>query len=300
MVDSSGAKDQSGRGDDRHDYLDTSGRSRLLPLLPFYKYCLCHAHPWFTRENPRQCSMAGGWLRRSTRAIHFQLWFPSIEVFVSPTTRISAVLVIAAALIWPVASSGRALAAGGGSGDAVTAQQLSFSDVYVAPGMFSHSSVRRGDPARLRAVTTAAAQRGIPTKIGIISHYPAPLHSPTEAAQALRNFMDYSGVVILVTPAGIGISSDELSNADIASIERRVAPECRVEAADCAIHAARLAMPRVLAIQSKANRNAAIFWVVSVGLFALVMLVLVLLTRRRRADAPPEGVAGVPSTPTGT
>lgn len=216
-----------------------------------------------------------------------------------PMTRISLVLALAAsAFLWLLTPSGAVRAAGGTN--SIEAQQLAANDVYVAPEMHSQPWVHSDDGARLRAATASASGRGVPVKVGVISHYPKVLRSPTDAAQALRNFLDFSGVLILVTPKGIGISSDELSNADIASIQRQVQPQCRIDAASCAIRAIQLAEPRVFAIQSKANRNAAIFWLVSVGLFGAVVLVLVLLTRRKRGDVLAQASTGVSSTPTGT
>lgn len=182
--------------------------------------------------------------------------------------------------------------------NADTVQQLSSNDVYIAPEMFTHPNVRSQDLARLRVATADASHRGVPIKIGIISHYPSVINSPTNAAEALRNTVDFSGVLILVTPRGIGISSDQLSSADSSSIERSVQSRCRTEAADCAIRAVHLAVPRVLHIQSEANRNAAVFWAVSVGLFGLVVLGLVLMSRRKRLQmlATP---TGSPTTPSG-
>jgi hypothetical protein len=221
-----------------------------------------------------------------------------IEVSVFPVTRSALVLALTIAAVVGLLSPRATLAAGGSSSDA--ALQLSANDVYVAPQMLSQPWVHKTDAARLRAATTNANRRGVPTKVGVIAHYPKALRSPTDAAQALRSFLDFSGVLILVTPQGIGISSDELSNADIASIQRRVRAQCRVDAASCAIEAIQLSQPRVFAIQSKANRNAAIFWVVSVALFGIVVLVLVLMTRRKRGDVLAQPPTGASSTPTGT
>lgn len=210
--------------------------------------------------------------------------------------RLVIALAAASILVWLIAAPPVAHA-GKRATNADAAQQLSQNDVYIAPEMFSHPYVHAGDGRRISQATTDAARRGVPTKVGILSHYPHTAHSPTAAAQSLRNFMDFSGVLILITPKGIGISSDQLSDADIAAIERAVQPSCQVEVADCAISAIHRAVPRVLAVQSEANRNAAVFWIVSVGVFGLVVLALVLLTRRQRIQAM--RAANVPPTPTG-
>lgn len=220
-----------------------------------------------------------------------------IEVNVFSVTRVPVLVMLLMSVCLgalPRATS----AAGGPNSD--TAFQLSAQDVYIAPAMQSRPFVHPGDAARIRAATQDASRRGVPTKVGVIGHYPKVLKNPTDASQALRNFMDFSGVLILVTPKGMGISSDEMSNADIAAIQRRVQPQCRTTAAGCAIRAIHLAVPRVLAIQSKANRNAAIFWLVSVGLFGLVVLVLVFTTRRKRASVMAGASPGASPTPTGT
>lgn len=186
-------------------------------------------------------------------------------------------------LVWLAAVPG-VTHAGKRATNADAAQQLSLNDVYIAPEMFSRPYVHKGDARRLKVATTNSAHRGVPMKVGIVSHYPRGAHSPTGAAAKLRNYMDFSGVLILVTPKGIGMSSDQLSPTDISRIERSVGSQCKVEAARCATSAIHQAVPRVLAIQSEANRNAAIFWIVSVGLFGLVVLVLVLMTRRKRLE----------------
>ncbi len=213
------------------------------------------------------------------------------------TARLLAVLAAIAAAVWLVATP-PAVHAGKRATNADVAQQLSLSDVYIAPEMHSRPYVHAGDAQRLTQATTDSAHRGVPMKVGIISHYPRTVHSPTDAADKLRNYMDFSGVLILVTPSGIGISSDQLSGKDIAAIERAVGPRCKVEATDCAISAIHRAVPRVLAIQAEANRNAGVFWVVSVGLFGLVVLVLVLWTRRKRA-AIVSSAPGAHPTPSG-
>jgi hypothetical protein len=212
--------------------------------------------------------------------------------------RLTAALIFALAVAWLTAGNARVFAGQRGS-NADTAQQLSLNDVYIAPEMVSYSNVHRDDVQRLTRASANAGRRGVPTKVGIISHYPTTAKSPTQAAQVLRTYMDYSGVLILVTPKGIGMSSDELSNAQIAAIERKVRAGCRVEAADCAINAIHLAVPQVLNTQARANRNAAIFWGVSVGLFGVAVLVLVLMTRRKRTEVLATA-SPLPPTPTGT
>jgi hypothetical protein len=56
----------------------------------------------------------------------------------------------------------------------------------------------------------------------------------------------------------------------------------------------------VLSTQSQANRNAAIFWVVSVGLFGLAVLVLIILTRRKQEQLSATDVPAAPPTPSET
>lgn len=184
--------------------------------------------------------------------------------------------------------------------NADTAQQLSMTNVYIAPEMRGRANVHGDDANRLQRATTNAATRGVPVKVGIIGHYPRSAHSPTQAAQILRNYLDFSGVLILVTPRGIGVSSDQLSNADIAATERAANPGCKVDAGDCAIQAIHRTAPQVLAVQARANRNAAVFWVVSVGLFGVAILILLIMTRRKREEVLQRAPTGSPPTPTGT
>jgi hypothetical protein len=207
-------------------------------------------------------------------------------------------LFVVIALLLAVAAETRSVHADGRGTNADTALNMSANQVYVAPEMEEKPYVHADDKDRMTQATTHIGSRGVPIKVGVIGHYPKGLRNPTEAAQKLRIYMDFSGIVILVTPKGMGISSDQLTNTEIARIEHRAGPGCRVEAGDCAITAMHMAEPLVLAHQSSENRNAAMFWAVSVGIFGLMIVGLIFLTRRKRGEVDDGALAPPPASVT--
>lgn len=165
------------------------------------------------------------------------------------------------------------------------AEKLGSQDVYITNHALPGGHLGPGDLGRLQREVNSAASQGVAEKIGILAHYSSHAHSPVQAAHLLRDFINFSGVLILVTPQGIGISSDALSSSELTSIAHQVAPLCLRSYADCAIAAGQKAAARVKTDNNNQFRSAAIFWVVILGLFGLLILAVVLFNRRRARSA---------------
>ncbi|HEX6506927.1 MAG TPA: hypothetical protein VF221_04775, partial [Chloroflexota bacterium] len=140
---------------------------------------------------------------------------------------------------------------------------LTQGDVYVAKALPAYAHMAPGDIARLRVATNAAANQGVTEKIAIVSSYPPHYAHASQAAEGLRNFLDLSGVLVLVSPRGIGVASDNLTQDQIRSIEARTRPRCLASSyTSCAIFAGQLAVAQVKSDVASANRSAQIFWVI--------------------------------------
>ncbi|HEX8917365.1 MAG TPA: hypothetical protein VF898_02590, partial [Chloroflexota bacterium] len=103
---------------------------------------------------------------------------------------------------------------------------LTNSDVYLDPYMIANGKIRPADKAALQLVVKSAAKRGVPVKISV-SRYPSKSYADAyAAARALRHFLDFSGVLILIAPNGIGVSSNTLNLGEIQAIEEHARPLC--------------------------------------------------------------------------
>lgn len=169
--------------------------------------------------------------------------------------------------------------------NAQVAAALTSSDVYVARAMPSSAHVSSGDAQRLQAATHAAVNSGVPEKIAVVSHYPSKYSDPYAAARALRQFLDFAGVLVLMSPRGIGVSSDTLTFNEIQSIERKALPRCLTSYAQCALYAGQLAVNQTKADKSAANRSAAIFWLVLLAILAVIIAAVAFVVRRRQSRA---------------
>lgn len=193
-------------------------------------------------------------------------------------------LVLLVLLIAAFAASLSTAHAAGKHVNGVVASQLTSVDEYIDPAELASNHARSGDNHRLESAIQAASSKGVSAKIGIVSTYPHHFSSPAEAAASLRNFIDFSGVLILATPKGLGINSDYLSVADTNRIAAQAQPRCAVSYTDCAILALNKTVPRIQAAQSRANRDVAVFWGVCVLIFGIIIAALVLWARRRQQE----------------
>lgn len=158
------------------------------------------------------------------------------------------------------------------------AQVLSTQDAYVTRSL----GVSSADKKRLEGAIAAAGRRNVTAKIAITTGYPHTYQSAQQAADALRNFVSLSGVLVLVTPKEMAVSSDLLSASDERAIVRSVRERCAAGYASCAIAAVNQSIPRVQATESAANRNAALFWAVTILLLGALIAGLVWYARRRQ------------------
>jgi len=180
--------------------------------------------------------------------------------------------------------------------------KLTNDSVYVAPSVIAAGHAGHADKDLLQRVVDDASKRSVPVKVALLTQYPHTLHNPHDAADKLRNFIDFSGVLVLVSPRGVGVSSDYLSNADSQRIERQVTSNCSLSYTGCAVKAIRASVPLVQTEQAAANRNVAVFWAIAIIVFGIVITVLVLVARRKqealmasRDDGSPNELAAGPA-----
>lgn len=159
---------------------------------------------------------------------------------------------------------------------------LSSGSVYIAPAVIAGGHASPRDILRLQRLAALAACRSVTVKIALLSGYPAHFPSEQDAAAGLDNNLNFSGVLVLVTPQGLALGSDLLSSSDIARITHKARPDCGINYSRCAVAAVRAALPRVAATQRAATRNVEVFWAVAVVIFGVIVAGLVLAARRRQ------------------
>jgi hypothetical protein len=154
---------------------------------------------------------------------------------------------------------------------------LQTSSVYIAPGLQSSGHVRAGDASALQAQATASASAGAPEKFALLTTLPKRLGATSgatqRAADTLRQEVSLAGgVLVLVWPHGIGVSSDTLSTGQIESIERVAAPICHAAGyGACALAAGRAAESQVRSDRATTQHDALVFW--SIVLLIIAALV---------------------------
>jgi hypothetical protein len=119
-------------------------------------------------------------------------------------------------------------------------------DVYLTPNAISHGVATRADVGRLQSAVDRAARAGVNEKIAIISSYPSKYSNAQEATVALRAKIGFDGILVIVTPKAIGISSSLLTRRDIESIDRNATNNSACSAnkpVGCALLAAQGAVP---------------------------------------------------------
>ncbi len=169
--------------------------------------------------------------------------------------------------------------------NAAVAAALTSHDTYISPSLPPAAHVRRSDARELENAVVAASSDGVSEKLALVSHYPTKYTDTYQAADALRQYLDLAGTLVLVSPTGIGVASDSLNLNEIRSIETRARPRCLVSYAGCAVYAGQLATSQVKADEASANRSAATFWLVLLGILAVIIVAVVFLVRRRRGTS---------------
>jgi hypothetical protein len=170
--------------------------------------------------------------------------------------------------------------------NAQIAEGLIKQDVYISPPLQGTGHVRSGDEGLLKRVIASAARQGAPEKIALVSHYPTQYATPIEAATNLQNYLGFSGVLVLVSPRGLGIGSDYLSARQVQTVVRDVQPLCRVSYASCAAAAATRSIAYVQASQRSTHHSVLVFWGVTVAAFLVALGLLAAFTLARRRSAP--------------
>jgi hypothetical protein len=160
---------------------------------------------------------------------------------------------------------------------------LNVNNVYISDLVYQHHEAQQGDEARLQAAVDAANNQGVAEKIALLQRFPSNIHTAAEAATNIGNFEDFTGVVIVVWPHGVGLSTDPLTDGEAAQIAREVAPYCTGSFTTCATAAADRVIPVVKSEKSNAYRSAAIFWVITLAILGVVIGGVVLFFRRRTA-----------------
>lgn len=162
-------------------------------------------------------------------------------------------------------------------------------DAYVSAKMIAAGRARAGDAGRLDAQARTAAAQGVPEKIAILSSYPSNYANASQAADALRNTLSFSGVMVLVTPGQIALSSDRLSRSEMTAIAVKASPRCSAQTyTACALFAGQQAVTKVRADNSASSRSSTILWLVVLAVIAGVALFAFGLGRRRKASSSAE------------
>lgn len=156
------------------------------------------------------------------------------------------------------------------------------SDAYVTPERLPQAHLMPGDQAHLQAQADQANAKGIPEQFAIVAHFrPEVFRTAAQAATALRNVLDFSGVLIIVSPLGIGVGSDQLTAGQDRDIEQAASPRCAVSYTSCAIFAGQRAVTLARADKNAAFHDAAVFWSAVLTAMALAIVVVVLFLRHR-------------------
>lgn len=161
--------------------------------------------------------------------------------------------------------------------NATVAVALQTGTAYISPQVKAAGRVHRGDLARLQLAAGASAKRGIPEKFVIVRHLPpnygAGKNAAALAARGLRRLVGLvDGVMVVVWPRGLGLSSSRLDGATLRRIERRTSPLCRtVSYTACALQAGRAAIVSIGRREAAATRNAALLWFAVLLLLAAVI-----------------------------
>ena len=204
---------------------------------------------------------------------------PPVKLPILPPPRPLALVPVWAVLVAILAASATVRA----DTNAQVAAYLTTHDVFVTHQALPSGALRGGARGPLQRQVDAAGRQQVPEKFAIVRSYPSNFHSPAQAAEGLRNFLDFSGVLVLVSPEGIGVASDMLSSAELSALTRQASPHCRSDYVACALFAAQTAAVQVRHSKNSAFHQAALFWLAFLIGFGLVVAVLLTAAARRRA-----------------
>jgi hypothetical protein len=165
------------------------------------------------------------------------------------------------------------------------ANALAAQDTFISPQLRAGGGVPRDAAALLKRQAQKASTQGVREKLALVEGYPRNFSSPSTAADGLLQYLSLSGVLVLVSPRGLGVSSDDLSPAQISSVVRTAKPFCSRDYASCAVAAGSAALVLVRANQAQSQHSTLVFWVATVaGILALAALLTIAALVRRRRD----------------
>jgi hypothetical protein len=101
---------------------------------------------------------------------------------------------------------------------------LQHQDAYISSKFLTTGHAKPGDLQRLENVAQASARKGVPEKFALVYSY--PYASAAEAAHYIRDSLGFSGVLVLVSPHHLAISSDRLSQDEENSLAQRAWARC--------------------------------------------------------------------------
>lgn len=160
---------------------------------------------------------------------------------------------------------------------------LEHANVYVSPLEIKDGHVKAGDAQRLASAASASARKGVPEKFALVHSFPGS--SAPAAAHDLRNTLGFSGVLVLVAPGHIALSSDHLTREELDSIATQAAPRCSPQGyAACAIFAGQQAIKQAQAGSKGPAPSSGLLWLVVVGVLAVIALFALTGGRRRRTE----------------
>lgn len=167
---------------------------------------------------------------------------------------------------------------------------LTTSDAYLSPSQVRAGYAQAGDLQRLTEAVRSEAARGVHVKLAIIDGVSTAPGRTEFLARKVRSFLNFSGVVVLVSNRGIGVASDKLSRSEEQHIESKARPVCQRPSkgafTQCVILAAHEAVSQIKDDQASSARTTAIIWVVVLAILALIVGGVAWgVVRRRRAAA---------------
>lgn len=169
-----------------------------------------------------------------------------------------------------------------GAADIITT--LEHQSAYISPNEIADGHAHPGDLQRLESAAAASGRQGVPEKFALVHTFPGS--STTAAAHDLRNTLGFSGVLILLAPGHLALSSDRLSDTEMTGIAQRAATRCQPQGyTACAIFAGQQATAQVLADQQSSSHSSGALWLIVVVILGAIALFALSGGRRRRSAA---------------
>lgn len=157
---------------------------------------------------------------------------------------------------------------------------LQHQDAYISSRFLTTGHARPGDVQRLENAARNAANSGVPEKFALVYSY--PYASAGEAAHSIRSSLGFSGVLILVSPHHLALSSDRLSQNEESSIAQKAWARCLPnQYVACAAFAGQQAMQQAKADKQSSKNSSNLFWLVIVVIVGAIAFFAFRRGRRR-------------------